>query len=163
MGCDIHGYFEAKMPSGIWVAFQEIPTNRDYIWFNLVGGQRGTTVKAHLHNRGMPSGSSQVWEDYCVNEDLHSHTWLTPDETLECFEDWLYLANDPASARSSAILRTKKCMFPEMPVKKIMFRHLGWQRGEGVYKELPWVGTVKDLIDDQEFETSVRMVITFDN
>lgn len=163
MGCDIHGYFEAKMPSGIWVAFQEIPANRDYSWFYIAGGQRGPATKSHFHNRGTPDDSSRVWEDYCLDNNLHSHTWLTPNETLNCFEDWIYQGSNPVSASNTAILRAKKCMFPEMSIKKIMFRHLGWSLGEDVYKELPWVGTVKDLIGDQEFETSVRMVIAFDN
>lgn len=171
MGTDIHGYWEAKKPDGVWVAFKEVPTNRDYLWFGAIAGiRRLTLARQDHHTRGMPDDSSQVWKDYNKFDGLHSHTWLTPSETLDCFELWL---NEIATVypdhpvKNVATKRTNMCAFPELPVKKLMFRYLGYDDNsshfERAYKEIPWVGVVKGLIGSQSFEKSVRMVVAFDS
>lgn len=172
MGCDIHGYVEVKQSSGVWIAFKEISVNRDYSWFATIAGVRGYGEQTHLHRRGIPDNPSMVWLDYCgISDILHSHTWLTPNETLDCFEEWLSDSLIECTGQpigDVAAKRAKMCMFPEMPIKKLMFRYLGYDAsigrwGTDTYKELPWTGTIKDLLGDQDFETAVRMVVAFDN
>jgi len=163
------GFWEVKQPSGKWVAFRDIPTNRDYTWFRIIAGVRGYGDNTFHHHRGMPADSSDCWKDYVGNDDLHSHTWLTPDEVLDCFEEWLEAVKRdynelPDDAPKS---RSKMCVFPEEPIKRLLFRYF-WddtvgQWGDRAYKSIPWVGTLKDLIGDQDFEQSVRMVIAFDS
>ena len=175
MGCDIHGYWEARRPDGVWVAFMPINRDRNYEWFGLVAGVRrenyGLSQIDH-HRRGMPSSSSKVWAGYCDDDTgLHSHTWLSPSEAAACYEEYTnidisyYYESKKVSKEEH---RYYTIVTPEHLVKKLMFDYMGYDEtigswGSNVYKEIPWAGTVQELIGDQDFDEAVRMVIAFDN
>lgn len=95
MGCDIHMMIEyvayGEGDNKTWYDFGgRIGPGRDYAMFGVLAGVRSSREPVHPL-RGLPETMSHEGEEYFAEDtDLHSKTWLTPDEYAECIaEAWL--------------------------------------------------------------------------
>jgi len=155
MGCDIHGFWEAKTPDGRWIAFSRINDSRSYMWFGIIADVRYSTGSSTA-GRGIPADSSPAWSKYCSiwGRDLHSHTWLTPNEVAiankeySCSESY-----EPFDREKNPHLDEQVCI---LIIPSSDF-------DGDLIKEILWTGTLADLIGSDNIEDSVRMVVAFDN
>jgi hypothetical protein len=95
MGCDIHMFIEfgrGKSHTGeqLWECFGggDYGPGRDYHMFSYLAdcGRNGETEPV-VPNRGLPEGELSWDTQHAMDEgsDLHSHTWLTPDEYAQAY------------------------------------------------------------------------------
>jgi len=160
MGCDIHGFWEAKTPDGSWIAFCRINESRSYTWFGIIADVRINT-ESQTAARGMPVDSSPAWRRYCSiwGRGLHSHTWLTLDEV------------DVANKQFSDYCKKSYEKYEEFDREKIPQAEdqvciliIPFDDTDGApVKEIPWTGTIADLVGSDEVADKIRMVVAFDN
>ena len=164
MGCDIHGFWEARSPSGKWFAIHEINNDRSYTWFGAVAGVRSQDISPVVPVRGSPADASIAWADYCTDEIesgfLHHPTWLTPSEvaaanTVFCEANGTILAHAPSDHESVPQLTDE--------VNELITGY-NYVSGHGNTQIIKWAGTIEDLIGkDAIYEQSIRFVCAFDN
>jgi len=160
MGCDIHGFWEAKTPSGDWIAFRDINDSRSYMWFGIIADVR-IPVASETARRGIPTTTSPLWQTYCTRWDrgLHSHTYLTPAEVVHANVLLVnhYLNEDlppPSKMHEIVPSLTEEIENLFLPSK---------DSASDLMIKLKWTGTLADLIGDVDIDQHVRMVIAFDN
>ena len=176
MGCDIHGWIEVRDDKGIWMAVEPINSDRNYLWFSIIAGVRGTQYEWLEHNlenpwrRGVPKDASWCWEDYNKNTDwYHSHTWLTYEEiktakkyyekdaitNYEEGRDW----DEPSDKED---LKEMQIYIKHQPLPKTTdsIKKLYINNGNTI----PWCGTIGDFMyKDMPMEDCIRMVICVDS
>lgn len=166
MGCDIHGFWEFKTPAGAWIAFEPVNDTRSYNWFGIIAGVRRPSGDLGTEERGVPRDCSNAWQQFvdAWGRDLHSHTWLTPEEVRSANKMLflLYSRDEDPDAVSedleSAIHYHETVPSPEMEVSRIFL-----PGPENRYKEMAWTGTLAEIVGDQDLSDKIRMVVAFDN
>lgn len=167
MGCDIHGFWEARSPSGKWFAIHEINNDRSYTWFGAVAGVR-SSISPIVPVRGSPVDASIAWADYCTDEIasgfLHHSTWLTPSEISaanavyrEATKGW------PATPGTQHPNDHESVPQLTDEVNELITGY-NYVSGHGNTQIIKWAGTIEDLIGkDAIYEQSIRFVCAFDN
>lgn len=96
MGCDIHGVYQVKFPSGGWRTWGEIEDDRNYVWFSIIAGVRNYLELDPIQmDRGFPPGfhvendEHREYRHRMMDERKlwmgdHSFGWVT----LKEIEDW---------------------------------------------------------------------------
>lgn len=95
MGCDIHAVIEVKRPGDRWRVCKELDSGeilRDYQFFGALVRDHARTrdVVGRFPGRGVPPDFSGCVESLLGD---HTYSWLTPEEWLQCVED--YEREDP--------------------------------------------------------------------
>jgi len=163
MGCDIHPYWEARDPEGNWHMIEEVDAGRSYAWFGVAAGVR---QKSELSRepKGMPDSPSWAWEYLCGKwgPDLHSKSWLTPQELRDVNRDWCQKSFDqwPDEFPNGPDLTEEfiKCIDPDHIVTGILIPDTG-----GRLKKQPFAGTLAEFVGSRDIEDRVRLVFAFDN
>lgn len=166
MGCDIHGFWEFKTPHGKWIAFELINDARSYSWFGLIGGVRRPHGNLETERRGIPGDCSNAWHQITDRwgRDLHSHTWLMPDEVKQANRDLFLLhkqedeemVSDEDLAAADHYHETIPS--PDMEIEKIFL-----PGPDGNYSTMPWTGTLEENTGSRDLSDKIRMVVAFDN
>jgi len=171
VGCDIHGFWEVRLPSGKWLAIKEINDGRSYTWFGLVAGVRSRIPYTVVAPRGFPKDASDAWLAYSDGDFesgfFHNPTWLTPSEVATANaafckerEDWL-----EAEKMTPEQVASDHERIPQLTdeVEELIIGYT-YVVGEGNKSRIKWSGTIKDLVgEDAVYENAIRMVIAFDN
>lgn len=164
MGCDIHPYWEARVPDGTWYMVEAVDPGRSYSWFGLAAGVRRPRPNS-LEPRGIPHDPSWSWSELCKRwgPDFHSHSWLTPSEVRnvnriwceENYEDFPEEWGEPPDLSLEFI----EVLSLNSSVESLLL----WDDVRGKLVEQPFAGTLAEFIGSQEIEEKVRLVFAFDN
>ncbi len=97
MGCNIHGYIEAKEYEGsdYWSSIHEIPYTRNYAFYASIAGVRNySEIPPISKPKGLPYdvGTMAKVESKKMGADGHSHSWLTYKELSDY--DWMQPVDD---------------------------------------------------------------------
>ena len=182
MGTDIHGFWEARMKDGSWVAVRDISDGyRNYEWFGIIAGVRRPVRwgKGVLEPwlRGVPGDASTAWKEYTDpwGSDMHGKTWLTLDEVRiakkmyidhaepEWREYKVYHLDDPESYESDPEYRFLVIPTPQMHIEELT---MGVNCEDHSFSQvtIPWQNTLDSIVDpDRPFNECVRLVIGFDS
>jgi hypothetical protein len=164
MGCDIHGFWEVKTKSGAWIAFREVNDSRSYDWFGLIAGVRtGNRETCETAGRGVPDDVGAAWRDYCagLGADLHSKTWLYPDEIAAANVEFKIICekyNDEGD--SNLILRIDHEPIPQVS-DMVPQLYVGMSRDN--VNKYPWTGTLDAVAGTDDLTGRLRVVIGFDS
>ena len=162
MGCDIHGFWEAKTPGGDWIAFREVNRDRSYAWFGVVADVRMRLDSPTCH-RGIPDDTSPAWSTYTTRwgRGLHSHTFLTPSEVRDANVKWWKIIKDEDlyDPDPNGVIRE---IVPHA-CEAIETLYIPPSNENVSMHSIRWAGSLQDLIGSDDIEGRVRMVIAFDN
>jgi len=90
MGCDIHGYVQAKKWMGpYWYDALNISSvvGRNYEMFRMLFGVRGGDDNSLAVDRGLPEDAGEFIENEANCIDWHSHSWLGYSELKEVYDE----------------------------------------------------------------------------
>lgn len=166
MGCDVHGFWELKTPEGVWVAFELINDSRSYWWFGIIANVRRTTPECQTADRGVPEDCSAAWRQYTdsAGSDLHSHTWLTPDEVIRANRRlFLEYRQEDERATTTEEISDAHSYHEVVPTVKTEVSRIFLPGPDGYYTEMTWTGTLEENIGTQDIAGRLRMVVAFDN
>jgi len=166
MGCDIHGFWEFRSPEGAWIAFELINDARSYWWFGLIAGVRYPSGNLGTESRGVPGNCSNVWRQLvdAWGSDLHSHTWLTPEEVKQANRElFLMYKKDDGENVAPEDLFAADHYHETIPDPKMEVSRIFLPGPENQYKEMTWAGTLAEIVGDQDLSDKIRMVIAFDS
>jgi hypothetical protein len=104
MGCDLHVILEIKHEGGNWQLWQKRPyleyedsrgvcnheidclSARDYDFFAIIAGVRGSRSDQQYPTRGIPEDACDEVKEWQSEQDYHSLTHLSLEEMTKCME-----------------------------------------------------------------------------
>lgn len=170
MGCDIHGYLEAK-ENNSWGVVEEIPHYRVYDMFGLLAGVRNYTCLPPISNpRGLPEDiSNEVKKELEYwGLDAHSISWLSYEDFKNY--DWSYFAIDGRVSQIDKVTGKVFCKAEyvnEDFVDKERFKleHLKIIAQEVLDRNVEWREFIEHMgeLTEEYGENNIRIVFWFDN
>lgn len=106
MGADVHMYVEYLRWSQDtfhgWHCIIEEAGWRDYTWFGIIGGVRRHGIQ-QIPTRGMPEPCSTRIERNAVEQEGHSHSYMSTAELAACIARYTMMMGHPPDPETQAI------------------------------------------------------------